>query len=97
MEMEREVKRLRSDLHEAIETRDFYNVSIAIKEIETAVPFHIYLFCLYILKGAVGREQCVVRKNVNGEWPKRYPYGMIVCLLSLLLLLLFNLLGRTLV
>ncbi|XP_022801236.1 kinesin-like protein KIN-7I [Stylophora pistillata] len=25
MEMEREVKRLRSDLHEAIETRDFYN------------------------------------------------------------------------
>lgn len=79
--MEREVKRLRSDLHEAIETRDFYNVSISFKEIKTAGPFHIYLVDrLYILTGAVGREQCVVRKNVDGEWPQRYPYGMIVCL-----------------
>ena len=43
MEMEREVKRLRSDLHEAIETRDFYNVSMSFNGIGTAGSCHIYL------------------------------------------------------
>ena len=56
MEMEREVKRLRSDLHEAIETRDFYNVSMSFNGIGTAALVIFTLLSVYISTGAVGRE-----------------------------------------